>query len=88
MPPSHDNPDPGADGAGERQSVVKSHKSTNFFDSVVECIKTLEDLETNEDSSKQDVVDSMRMRLSAMISRVVTNNHCTSMAMEGWAVAG
>ena len=66
--------------------LSRFNMSINMFDSIVECFETLDKMKHDDQVTKQDVIDSMRMRLSIMISRVSTNNMCTSMGPQGWAV--
>jgi hypothetical protein len=67
--------------------------STNFFDSVVECIEYINKAEQDKMITKDDMIDSIRSRFSIMISKL-SSESCyaggtmmmSSHSIKGWAV--
>lgn len=57
----------------------------NFFDAVVECMDYVNYAEAEAGIQKQDLVDSIRARLSIMISRVMSDStRLESCSSRGW----
>mmetsp|Transcript_15243 Transcript_15243/g.38268 ORF Transcript_15243/g.38268 Transcript_15243/m.38268 type:complete len:108 (+) Transcript_15243:35-358(+) len=79
------SPTPPSNAAVPRMSGAgSSGQPVNLFDSVVECLDYLGSVEASDEHSKQDVVDSVRMRMNYLVGRIITNQHCTSMGPQGW----
>lgn len=59
----------------------------NFFDAVVECVDYVNTAEFDPQVEKQDLVDSIRARLSIMISRIMSaSSHCEPHSIVGWTI--
>ena len=58
----------------------------NHFDAIVECCSFLKTCSLDEQVSKQDVIDSMEMRMHILIKRTVSNATFPYMSMNGWQI--
>lgn len=72
------------------EGVVVSHSTPTLMDMVLDCLQHLE-RERGSDSSKMDVIDSVRMSLSAMISHIAMIPHTGGGGggmgtVRGWAI--
>jgi hypothetical protein len=60
---------------------------TSHFDAVVECCGFLKACSMDDSVSKQDVIDSMEMRMHILIKRAVANATFPYMSMDGWEIS-
>lgn len=58
---------------------------TNFFDCTIEALECLQEMEQDDATGKQDVVDSMRSRLTRLIPKILTQTHFSATTVDGWA---
>jgi hypothetical protein len=58
----------------------------NHFEGIVECCSFLKTCSLDERVSKQDVIDSMEMRMHILIKRAVSNATFPFMSMSGWQI--
>ena len=56
---------------------------TLHFDVILECLNLLRLMESDENVSKQDVVDSIRSMMHNMLSTVMMHSFATSMLVKG-----
>jgi hypothetical protein len=56
----------------------------NHFDAVVECCDFLHDSLLNDNVSKQDVIESMEMRMHILMRRAVCTTTFPYMSMSDW----
>jgi hypothetical protein len=58
----------------------------NHFDAIVECCNFLKEVRHNDSVGKQDVIDSMEMRMHIIIKRVVANATFPYMPIHAWQI--
>jgi hypothetical protein len=58
----------------------------NHFDAIVECCSFLETCKRDDFLTKQDVIESMEMRMHILIKRVVCNATLAYMQTDGWQI--
>lgn len=69
------------------RAQLRGEGCSNFFDAVLECLDAVNAAEADETFTKQDTIDSLRARLSIMVSAVLSgavNGACYS--IQGWRV--
>jgi hypothetical protein len=58
----------------------------SFVDAVIESLDYIEYASKDSTSTKDDVLDAMRNRMSILISRATLHNYSSSMSFNGWRV--
>jgi hypothetical protein len=58
----------------------------NHFEAVVECCAFLKECSIDDDMTKQDVIESMEMRMHILLRRGVCNTTFPYMGMSDWHV--
>lgn len=58
----------------------------NVFDSIMECVDYLESVREDDSVEKSDVLDSLRMRMSIMISRCILPGPSFIQPAYGWTM--
>lgn len=72
-----------------RRSMMQYHdnngnRPSDFFDCLMECSDYLNQVEFQRAYKKRDVIESMRMRISIMVQRVLAQSIYPSANMHGW----
>lgn len=68
----------------QKMNTEASPNSFNFFDGILEVIDYLRATEHDDTTTKTDVIDSVRMRMSCLVPRVLANTNCNSLTILGW----
>jgi hypothetical protein len=59
----------------------------NFMDAIIETLDYIECATEDTASTKQDVLDEMRDRMSILVARITSHNYSSSMSFNGWSIA-
>lgn len=69
----------------EQGGETHQRNQTNYFDCIIECIDTLNTAEIDAQITKQDVIESLRARLSVMVTKLLSGSVWgDSTFMSGW----
>lgn len=58
----------------------------NVFDSIIECFDYIDSIKENDSVTKKDLIDSISMRLSIMVSRSILPGPSFLLPADGWSI--